>query len=114
MMAKFAFNVVAALGTAESELAPYPQGSATVPKGYYRRFYLVVIANTADAAATVTIRLYKGDTAEATVTVPVGPRSTVVLSGEGGLPVLTVPPERTLKASASATGVYVLMAGYDE
>ena len=107
------FNIVATVGTTEVELRPYPGGTtAEVPADRVRKVYAIVLTNTAAAANTLTLRIYKGATLEASVDLIVPATSTLTIVSER--PVLVVPSGRALRAVASAANVVLLMACYDE
>ena len=108
------FNIIARVGTAEVDLAPYPGGSATVPADRARKIYAVVLSNTATGANTLTLRIYKGATVEAEFSLNLPSPGTHSIVGTKGSPILVVPPGRTLKAVASAESVVVVLSAYDE
>lgn len=112
-MDRLYYNIIVTVGTTEVDLAPYPGGTATVPSDRYRKLYALVLTNTAAAANTLTIRIYKGATIEREVAITVDAGKTLSIIGTDESPILIVPPDRTLKAVASATTIIALVAGYD-
>jgi hypothetical protein len=108
------FNIIATVGTAEVDLAPYPGGSATVPADRSRKIYAVVLSNTATGANTLTLRIYKGAEVEAEFSLNMPSPGVYSVVGTKGSPLLVVPPGRTLKAVASAESVVVVLSAYDE
>lgn len=108
------FNIIATVGTAEVDLAPYPGGSATVPADKTRKIYAVVLSNTAAGANTLTVRIYKGTEPEAEFSITLPPTGVYSFIGTKGSPLLVVPPGRALKAVASAESVVVVLSAYDE
>jgi ribonucleotide monophosphatase NagD (HAD superfamily) len=107
------FNIIATVGTAETELAPYPGGSATVPSDKTRRIYAAILTNTATSANTLTLRIYKDTTLETSFDITIPASSTMSILNRKDSPTLLVPGGRTLKAIASAASVKVLMACED-
>jgi hypothetical protein len=108
------FNIVASVGTAEVDLAPYPGGSSTVPPGKARKIYAMVLSNTATGANTLTIRIYKDTALETSININLPSPGMYNVVSRRDAPILVVPPGRTLRAVASAATIEVLMAGYDE
>ena len=108
------FNIIATVGTAEVDLAPYPGGSATVPADRSRKIYAAVLSNTAAGANTLTVRIYKGTTLEAEFSINLPSTGVFSFIGTKGSPLLVVPPGRTLRAVASAESVVVVLSAYDE
>jgi hypothetical protein len=108
------FNIFALVGTTEADLAPYPGGSATVPTGKTRKIYFMVLSNVAAGANTLTLRIYRGTTLEASVDINLTSPGMVSIVSRKDEPILIVPSGRTLKAVASSASVHVVMAGYDE
>lgn len=107
------YNIIASVGTTEVELAPYPGGRATVPLDAVRKIYVVVLNNQASTTNTLTLKVYKDGTVEASAAIAIEAYGTVHVAS-GKKPVLIVPSGRTLKAVASAESVTVLMTGVDE
>jgi hypothetical protein len=108
------FNIIAAVGTSEVDLAPYPGGSAAVPADRSRKIYAMVLSNTAPGANTLTVRIYKGTTLEAEFLFSLPSTGVFSFIGTKGSPLLVVPPGRTLRAVASAESVVVVLSAYDE
>jgi len=107
------FNIIATVGASEVDLAPYPDGSSTVPTGKTRKIYIAILTNTSTGSNTLTLRIYKDTTLEKSfnITIP-SPGSLAIIDGK--LPILLIPSGRTLKAIASAASMDVLMTGVDE
>jgi hypothetical protein len=108
------FNIIATVGTSEVDLAPYPDGSSTVPTGKTRKIYVMVLSNTSTGANTLTLRIYKATTLERSLAVNIASPGVVDFVNRKDSPILLVPSGRTLKAIASAASVDVLMTGYDK
>jgi hypothetical protein len=108
------FNIFASVGTSEVDLAPYPGGSSKVAADKYRKIYAMVLSNTAPSANTLTIRIYRDTTLEASLSINLPTPGVYSVVGRREEPLLIVPPGRALKAIASAATVEVLMAGFDE
>jgi hypothetical protein len=108
------FNIFASVETTEVDLAPYPGGSATVPAGRVRKIYFIVLSNVATGANTLTLRIYRGTTLEASVDINLASPGMVSITGRKTEPLLIIPSGRTLRAIASEASVHVVMAGYDE
>ena len=107
------FNIIATVGTTEAELRPYPGGTtAVVPTDKVRKVYSMILTNTAASANTLTVRIYKGDSIEASFDVIVPATSTMTVVSE--VPLLIVPGGRALKAIASAANVLLVMTCRDE
>lgn len=114
MPEKLQFNIIATVGTTEAGLAPYPGGSATTPTDKYRKIYGIILSNSAATANTLTLRIYKGASLEASVNMMLGANMLISIISNIENPILIVPPDRTLKAVASAESINVLMAAIDE
>ncbi|MEM2163715.1 MAG: hypothetical protein QW521_02260 [Desulfurococcaceae archaeon] len=107
------FNIFATVGTSEVDLAPYPGGDAKVPIGRNRNIYVCVFSNSASTTNTLTLKIYKDATLEASIPITLGAYDSIdIVSGDK--PIIIVPSGRTLKAVASAESVTVLMTGEDE
>ena len=83
-----------------------------MPSGVVRKVYVIVLANTATTANTLTIRIYRGASLEASVDFVIPPQTTIAISNTS-TPVLVVPSGRTLKAIATAPSVSLLMTCTD-
>jgi hypothetical protein len=108
------FNIIATVGTAEVDLAPYPRGSATVPADKARKIYAVVLSNNATGANTLTVRIYREATLEAEFVFNLPSPGMYSIVSTKGSPLLVVPAGRTLRAVASAVSVIVMLSAYDE
>jgi hypothetical protein len=109
------FNIIATVGTTEVELSPYPGGgSGYVPADKRRKIYSMVLTNTSYDYITLTLRIYKGTTLEASIPLIIPGSTTLSIAGQKHSPILVVPSGRTLKAVASAASVNVTLAAYDE
>jgi hypothetical protein len=107
------FNIIATVGTSEVDLAPYPNGSSTVPNGKTRTVYSAVLTNTSTGANTITLEIYKGTSMETSFDINV-PASGTLSIANSGKPIIVIPSGRTFKAVASAESVKVLMVGEDK
>jgi len=107
------FNIIATVGTSEVDLAPYPGGSSTVPVGKTRKIYVAILTNTSTGSNTLTFRIYKEATPEASFNIIIPSPSSLAMISEKQ-PILIIPSGKTLKAIASAESVDVLMTGVDE
>jgi len=108
------FNIIATVGTSETDLAPYPGGSSSVPSDKRRKIYAMVLANSATSANTLTLKIYKGTTLETSTAIVIPASSTISVVEPKNSPILIVPGGRTLKAVASAESVYVVLSAFDE
>jgi hypothetical protein len=113
-VAEVEFNIIARVGTSETDLAPYPGGSATVPAGKVRKIYAMILSNTATGGNVLTLRIYKGDALERDFNINIPSLGVFSQANPKGSPLLVVPSGRTLKAVASAASVDVALACYDE
>ena len=107
------FNIIATVGTSEVDLAPYPNGSSTVPNGKTRTVYSAVLTNTGSGANTITLKIYKGTSMETSFDISI-PSSGTLAIANSGKPIIVIPSGRTFKAVASAASVKVLMVGEDK
>ncbi|MEM1865975.1 MAG: hypothetical protein QXD57_07090 [Ignisphaera sp.] len=107
MEGKLFFNIIANVATSEVDLEPYPNGLAKVPDDRYRYVYTLIVSNTSTDLQTITLRIYRDDLLENEIPIVVQPQSTIQIGGRT-IPLLIVPPGRTLKAVA--TGSVVLVA----
>jgi len=108
------FNIVATVGTSEVELKPYPGGATgEVPADKVRKVYAIILTNTATAANTLTINIYREGSAEASLSLIVPATSTLSITSNK-LPLLVVPGKRTLKAVATSASITLVMACVDE
>jgi ribonucleotide monophosphatase NagD (HAD superfamily) len=107
------FNIIATVGTSETDLAPYPGGSSTTPTGKTRKIYVAILTNTSTDSNTLTLNIYKDESLEASFSIIISSSTSLVMISEKQ-PILLIPSGRTLKAVASAENVDVLMTGVDE
>jgi hypothetical protein len=107
------FNIIATVGTDEVGLAPYPNGSPTVPNGKTRIIYSIVLSDTSGSANTITLEIYKGKSMETSLDINLIGSETLTIANSGK-PIIVIPSGRTFKAVASAASVEVLMVGEDK
>jgi ribonucleotide monophosphatase NagD (HAD superfamily) len=107
------FNIIMTVGTSETDLAPYPDGSSTVSTGKTRKIYVAILTNTSTGSNTLTLKIYKDTTLEKSFNITIPSPSSLAMISEKQ-PILIIPSGRTLKAVASAASVDVLMTGVDE
>lgn len=107
------FNIIATVGTTETDLVPYPGGSATVPTGKNRKIHVLVLSNLASTTNTLTLRIYKDATLETSMPISIGAYDSIDIVSEIN-PIIIVPSGRTFRAVASAASISVLMTGEDE
>ncbi len=108
------FNIIATIGTAEVELAPYPGGLSTVPSGKVRKIYMLIATNTATTTNTLTLRVYRGDVVEKSLNIIIPASSTISITSRVDSPVLILPGNRTIRAVATASSVDLVLTCYDE
>jgi len=109
-------HIIASVGTSEVELVPYGSTSGKVPTNKFGRvIYGLIVSNTADAANTLTIKIYAedGTTVEASITLALGANETKSIDRTPETPILLVPAGKTLKAVAGAASVSVVINAYD-
>jgi ribonucleotide monophosphatase NagD (HAD superfamily) len=107
------FNIIATVGTTETDLAPYPGGSSTVPTGKTRKIYVAILTNTSNGSNTLTLNIYKDETLETSFNIIISSSSSLAMISDKQ-PILLIPSGRTLKAVASAESMDVLLTGVDE
>jgi hypothetical protein len=108
------FNIIQTVGTSEVDLAPYPNGNSTTPPGMTRKIYVAILTNTSAGSNTLTLKIYKGTTLEASINIVIPSPGTLALINKKESPIILIPSGRTFKAVASASSVDVLMTGFDE
>jgi hypothetical protein len=108
------FNIMSTVGTSEVGLAPYPGGEPLVPADKRRKIYAMIIANASPSAVTLTLRIYKDNTLEASVAIVIPASSTISIISQKHSPILIVPGGRTLKAVSSGGNINLTMAAFDE
>ena len=108
------FNIIATIGTDEVELRPYPGGvTAEVPADKVRKIYSMILTNTATATNTLTVKVYKGDSVEASFDLIVPASSTIsIISNKE--PLLVVHGGRALEAIATSANIILVMTCVDE
>jgi hypothetical protein len=104
------FNIITTVNTTEVDLIPYPSGRATVTTGKSWEIYSLILTNKATSSNTLTLKIYKGDSVEASFDIIIPASTTLSLISSNDKPILIVPSDRKLRAVASATSVDVLIS----
>lgn len=101
------FELVALVGTTETELKPEGADTGEVPEGKTRKIYGYFFNEQSGATNTVRLGIYNGENLEKAVLIKIAALDTIDFRST--VPWLTIREGRTLKAVADADSVMVVL-----